>query len=151
MQRQNMIFIFFVAFLLIIFMGYLFVIGEQKDTKTDKKNGITSKVPKEEELGQCNFVKNYTLLLVTESDDEEYVFITRTEYQVDNVATVKVKKDIMPSLKTGNYYRFSFSTKKAIHDDIEEIFESSIIREVEDVKKVVDGENAICATHLLEN
>lgn len=150
MQKQNMIFIFFVAFLLLIFVGYLFVIGEQKETRGTKKSTTTSKL-KEEKLGECNFAKRYNLLLVTDSDDEEYVFLTLKEFQVDEVDTVKVKRNVMPSLKKGNYYRFSFSTDKRIHDHIDEIFDSSVILNVEDVKKEVDAETAICKTHLIES
>ncbi len=151
MQRQNMIFLFFVAFLLVIFMGYLFVIGEQKKPKSNNKTTTTTVDVKKEELGECSFAKRYNLLLVTDSDDEDYVFLTLKEYNVDEVDTVKVRRDVMPSLKKGNYYRFNFSTKKKIHDHIDEIFASSIILNVADMKKEVDGETAICETHLIEN
>ena len=57
----------------------------------------------------------------------------------------------MPSLKKGNYYRFNFSTKKKIHDHIDEIFASSVLVNVEDMKKEVDAETAICETHLIED
>ncbi|MDE5630730.1 MAG: hypothetical protein K2I70_03930 [Bacilli bacterium] len=150
MQRQNMIFIFFVAFLLIIFMGYLFVIGEQKDTRVSQRSTTTTGTIKED-LGECSFAKRYNLLLVTDSDDKEYVFLTLKEFQVDEVKTVKVKRNVMPSLKKGNYYRFSFSTKKKIHDHIDEIFSSSFLMDVEDKGKEVGEETAICETHLIEN
>ena len=150
MQRQNMIFIFFVAFLLIIFMGYLFVIGEQKDTRVSQRSTTTTGTIKED-LGECSFAKRYNLLLVTDSDDKEYVFLTLKEFQVDEVKTVKVKRNVMPSLKKGNYYCFSFITKKKIHDHIDEIFSSSFLMDVEDKGKEVGEETAICETHLIEN
>lgn len=151
MQRQNMIFIFFVAFLLIIFLGYLFVIGEQRETTSNKKSSSTTTSAVRENLGECNFVKRYNLLLVTDSDDDEYVFLTLKEFQVDEVKTVKVKRKAMPSLKKGNYYRFSFSTKKKIHDHIDEIFASSILIDIEDKGRENEAETAICETHLIEN
>lgn len=43
MQKQNMTFIFFVAFLLIFFVCYLFVIGEQKEVDIDKKTTESTK------------------------------------------------------------------------------------------------------------
>lgn len=150
MQRQNMIFLFFIAFLLLIFVGYLFVIGEQKDTRKSANSKNNSEVEKEEVLEECKFSKSYNLLLVTESVDEEYVFLTLKEYNVDEVMTVKVKKEVMPSLKKGNYYRFNFKTNKKIHDHIGEIFSSSELINVDNSGKKDEAETAICATHLIE-
>lgn len=144
MQRQNMIFIFFIAFLLIIFLGYLFVIGGQ--SSNDK--GVSEKI--EEDVGECNFSKLYNLLLVTESEDQEYVYVTLREYQVDDVRTVLVKKEDMPSLKKGNYYLFNFNTDRKIHNYIEEIFEESELLEVIDKGKEVSITDGICASHLIE-
>lgn len=149
MQRQNMIFIFFIAFLLIIFLGYLFVVGDQKLVSNNKKT-TTTKV-NEETIGECDFDKLYNLLLVTESDDEEYIHITLKEFQVDEVKTIRIKKDAMPSLKKGNYYLFSFKTNKKIHDHIDEIFDASELLSVKDHGKDVDGVLAICETHLIED
>lgn len=149
MQKQNMTFIFFVAFLLIFFVCYLFVIGEQKEVDVDKKNTESTKKVQEEKLGDCNFEKMYNMLLVTDSDDEEYVFVTLKEFQVDEVKTVKIKRDVMPSLKKGNYYLFNFKTDKKIHDHIDEIFEVSELLNVKDMGKKVDVVEGICDTHLL--
>lgn len=148
MQRQNMIFIFFIAFLLIIFLGYLFVVGDQNESSKGKTT--TTKV-NEETLGECNFDKLYNLLLVTDSDDGEYIHITLKEFQVDEVKTIRIKRDAMPSLKKGNYYLFSFKTNKKIHDHIEEIFDASELVSVKDHGKDVDGIQAICETHLIED
>ncbi len=153
MQRQNMIFIFFVAFLLLIFVGYLFVIGGQKDIEDNKKLPEKSEKTSEEKLDDCSFAEKYNLLLVTDSDDKEYVFLTLRKDQVDEVMTVRIKRDIMPSLKVGRYYLFNFKTNKRIHDHIDEIFASSEILKVEDIGKKadnVDGETGICNTHLME-
>ncbi len=52
------------------------------------------------------FKRTYQVLNVTDSDNEEYWFLTLKEYQVDEVVTVKVKKEINPNLKEKKSYIF---------------------------------------------
>lgn len=52
------------------------------------------------------FKRTYQILNITDSDNEEYWFLTLKEYQVDEVVTVKVKKEINPNLKEKKSYIF---------------------------------------------
>ena len=52
------------------------------------------------------FKRTYQVLNITDSDNEEYWFLTLKEYQVDEVVTVKVKKEINPNLKEKKSYIF---------------------------------------------
>ena len=52
------------------------------------------------------FKRTYQILNITDSDNEEYWFLTLKEYQVDEVITVKVKKEINPNLKEKKSYIF---------------------------------------------
>lgn len=54
------------------------------------------------------FKRTYQILNITDSDNEEYWFLTLKEYQVDEVVTVKVKKEINPNLKEKKSYIFEF-------------------------------------------
>lgn len=135
MQKQNMIFIFFIAFLSIIFLGYVFVVGN---------DGISKK-----KLGVCEFEKQYILLMSTESEKEGDLFITLREDGLDEVKTVRVKMETMPSLNVGNYYTFKFKTKKSLHDEIDQVFEVGELEEVKDNGLNATGTNGICQSHLL--
>ena len=52
------------------------------------------------------FKRTYQILNITDSDNEEYWFLTLKEYQVDEVITVKVKNEINPNLKEKKSYIF---------------------------------------------
>ena len=83
------------------------------------------------------FKRTYQILNITDSDNEEYWFLTLKEYQVDEVVTVKVKKEINPNLKEKKSYVFEFEFNGAcITDELKWILENTDIVGIKSTDKI---------------
>lgn len=83
------------------------------------------------------FRRTYQVLNITDSDTEEYWHLTLKEYQVDNVVTVKVKKEINPNLKEKRSYVFEFAYNgTCITDELKWILENAEIVSIKQTDKV---------------
>ena len=83
------------------------------------------------------FKRTYQVLNITDSDNEEYWFLTLKEYQVDEVVTVKVKKEINPNLKEKKSYVFEFEFNGAcITDELKWILENTDIVGIKSTDKI---------------
>ncbi len=83
------------------------------------------------------FKRTYQVLNITDSDNEEYWFLTLKEYQVDEVVTVKVKKEINPNLKEKKSYVFEFEFNGAcITDELKWILENTDIVGIKPTDKI---------------
>lgn len=84
-----------------------------------------------------SFRRTYQVLNITDSDTEEYWHLTLKEYQVDDVVTVKVKKEINPNLKEKRSYVFEFAYNgTCITDELKWILESAEILSIKQTDKV---------------
>ena len=83
------------------------------------------------------FRRTYQVLNITDSDTEEYWYLTLKEYQVDDVVTVKVKKEINPNLKEKRSYVFEFAYNgTCITDELKWILENAEIVSIKQTDKV---------------
>lgn len=83
------------------------------------------------------FKRTYQVLNITDSDNEEYWFLTLKEYQVDEVVTFKVKKEINPNLKEKKSYIFEFEFNGiCIIDELKWILENTDIVSIKSTDKI---------------
>ena len=54
------------------------------------------------------FTRTYNILNISDSDDSKYVYLTIRQFQVDEVSTVKVLKDLTLNLEENKNYEFTF-------------------------------------------
>ena len=84
-----------------------------------------------------SFRRTYQVLNITDSDTEEYWHLTLKEYQVDDVVTVKVKKEINPNLKEKRSYVYEFAYNgTCITDELKWILENAEIVSIKQTDKV---------------
>lgn len=74
--------------------------------KANKEESITPQ-------NNCTVIRTYDIKNIGESNDENYRYITISEYQVEGVFTVKIPKSISEKLKSGSAYVFTFKTTEA--------------------------------------
>lgn len=73
----------------------------------------------------CSFEKTYLVLDISESNDEDYSYLTLREFQGEDVVTVKVKKEFTIDVVEENYYTFLFNNLgKSMKEDIKSIFDN---------------------------
>lgn len=83
------------------------------------------------------FKRTYQILNITDSDNEEYWFLTLKEYQVDEVVTVKVKKEINPNLKEKKSYIFELEFNgTCITDELKWILGNTNIVSIKPTDKI---------------
>lgn len=83
------------------------------------------------------FKRTYQVLNITDSDNEEYWFLTLKEYQVDEVVTVKVKKEINPNLKEKKSYVFELEFNgTCITDELKWILGNTDIVSIKPTDKI---------------
>ena len=83
------------------------------------------------------FKRTYQILNITDSDNEEYWFLTLKEYQVDDVVTVKVKKEINPNLKEKKSYIFELEFNgTCITDELKWILGNTDIVSIKPTDKI---------------
>lgn len=72
---------------------------------------IVFKPSKENEEGKidyCKVIRTFNVLNVSNSNDEEYLYLTVSEFQTEGVYTVKISKLISKDIKENNNYEFTF-------------------------------------------
>lgn len=83
------------------------------------------------------FKRTYQILNITDSDNEEYWFLTLKEYQIDEVVTVKVKKEINPNLKEKKSYVFELEFNgNCITDELKWILGNTDIVSIKPTDKI---------------
>ena len=126
--------------------GTLYYNGDYKIVKCNLDNNKnlyvgTNEVAAEDlcvkESEKTAFKRTYQVLNITDSDNEEYWFLTLKEYQVDEVVTVKVKKEINPNLKEKKSYIFEFEFNgNCITDELKWILENADIVSIKSTDKI---------------
>ena len=85
----------------------------------------------------CILTKTYNVVNINESNDENYLFITFSEFQSEDVVTIKLPKTISKDLLIGEKYEFTFNTNKEfVNETIDVIFENSEIINIVLTEKV---------------
>lgn len=74
----------------------------------------------------CSFIRTYLVLDVSDSNDDNFIYLTLREFQGEEVVTVKVNRELNSEIIEDSYYEFQFaSTGKSIETDINTIFNSN--------------------------
>lgn len=76
----------------------------------------------------CEVVKTYFIDNIGESNDENYLYVTMHEFQVEGTYTIKLPKTISDNLEVGSSYEFTFkTTSEYVNGTISELFANSEI------------------------
>lgn len=72
----------------------------------------------------CSFTKTYLVLDVSDSNDKNYFYLTLKMFQGEEVATVKVKRNLINEIIEDKFYEFKFNILETSNDNdsIQEIF-----------------------------
>lgn len=85
----------------------------------------------------CSFTRTYLVLDISDSNDENYVYLTLREFQEEEVVTVKVKRSLASVIIEDNNYEFKFaSTGKSTNLDIKSLFESNTLLSINSTDKI---------------
>ena len=83
-----------------------------------------------------SFTRTYQVLNIAESDDENYLHLTIKRFQIDEVETVKVEKNLASMVEVNKYYEFTFeNTNNKLEDNIKSIFENTILKQITETDK----------------
>lgn len=73
----------------------------------------------------CSFTKTYLVLDVSESNDENFVYLTLKMFQGEEVVTVKVEKNLISEMIEDQFYEFQFTSVEVTDSEtIEDIFKN---------------------------
>ena len=89
---------------------------KKENTKLQENQNIELKEDnnnsKEIEDTPCTLIRTFYIDDIRNSNDENYLYITLHEYQVEGVFTIKMSKVIGKDLEENNNYEFTFKTTK---------------------------------------
>ena len=92
--------IFIISIILIIILLITFLIIKNKNNKIEDTNN-------------CIVIRTYYIDNIGRSNDDNYLYITVHEYQVEGTYTLKLPKLVSGNLEVGNSYEFTFKTSKS--------------------------------------
>lgn len=96
----------------IIIIGLVFLINNKNNYNVNKYN--------------CSMIKTYNIVNISDSNDENYSYVTLKEYQSEGVYSVKLPKTISKNLIEANNYEFTFNiNKENVYSTPSEIFEEA--------------------------
>jgi len=74
---------------------------------------ITPKINKQKEKNNlCTIIRTYYIDSIGKSNNDNYLYITIHEYQVEGTFTIKLPKIVSKDLEVGKSYEFTFEAKK---------------------------------------
>ena len=73
----------------------------------------------------CQFVKTYLIVDISESNDENFAYLTLRKFQGEDVVTVKVKKEFTIDMIEESYYEFTFGSLGNLDDNIKSVFDNN--------------------------
>lgn len=100
-RNKNIIIIAIALIIITLIISILLIKYEFKKSQNPKK-----------EDDACTVIRTYDIKNIGLSNDENYIYITITEYQVEGVFTVKLPKSISNDLEENKSYEFTFRTDK---------------------------------------
>ena len=85
----------------------------------------------------CTVIKTYYIDNIDKSNDENYLYVTLHEFQIEGTYTIKLSKLIAHDLEVGGSYEFTFKTKKdSVIDTTDTLFDNSKIINIEYTDKI---------------
>lgn len=85
---------------------------------------------------EYTFIRTYHILNIADSNNEKYLYLTIRQFQDEEVQTVKVEKNLCPSIEAGKNYEFTLKTNQKLEDNIQSIFNNSIVVSITETDKV---------------
>ena len=73
---------------------------------------ITPKINKEEKNNLCTIIRTYYIDSIGKSNNNNYLYITMHEFQVEGTYTIKLPKIVSKDLEVGKSYEFTFESRK---------------------------------------
>lgn len=122
-KHKKLKYIIILLIFIILTILIIFIFGKEQ------KNRIN--------INNCTIVKTYYINNISKSNDENYLYITVSEYQTEGTYTIKLPIVISENLKEGSSYEFTLKTKKEYIDVSTDIlFENTEIIKVEYSDKI---------------
>lgn len=92
---------------------------------------------KENEEDRCTLIRTFYIDDIKNSNDENYLYVTLHEYQVEGVFTIKISKIIGKDLEKNNNYEFTFTVPKDyIWENTDKLFNNREVISIEKTDKV---------------
>lgn len=88
-----------------------------------------------EESYVCSFTKTYQVLDISDINDS-YSYLTLKQYNNEEVASVKVKKELITDIVEENYYEFRFGSIGKGEENIKAIFEEQYLLSINETNKI---------------
>ena len=112
----NIFFSLIIIFILVIIISKVY--------KTNKNDNI------------CTIIRTYYIDSIGKSNDENYLYITIHEFQVEGTYTIKLPKIVSKDLEVGKSYEFTFeANKEYVNIPTDILFENSNIINVVNTNK----------------
>lgn len=108
----------------------------------NKKNNVVNKEEKVKDY-PCTMVSNYFVHLIFKSNDENYKYITITQFQTEGIYSVIVPTVIADKLEKEKRYKFTFKTK----EDYKNVSPAVLFANSEIVNVEESGENDLGSTY----
>lgn len=97
-----------------------------------KQNNISNKVEY-----NCEVIRTFHIDKIKNSNNQNYLYITVSEYQVEGTYTIKMSKTISKDLTEDSNYEFTFkTTEEYVKDSVDNLYENSEIINVSETDKV---------------
>lgn len=126
-----------VIVIILLFGGIALFIskGLSGNNNNNVNNNVNDNVSQTED--NCTLIKTYRINAVYLSNDENYLYATFSQYQVEGYYTIKLPKSISGILEKDKNYEFTFKiNKKYVNDNPEVIFSNSEVLNVEPTDKI---------------
>lgn len=121
-KKNNYLLIILSVFLLIIML----IIFNYKKEENNLKEKET-----------CTLIRTFYIDDIKNSNDENYLYVTLHEYQVEGVFTIKISKVIGKELEKNNNFEFTFTTPKDyMWETTDKLFNNREIISIEKTDKV---------------
>lgn len=97
-NKKRLLFIIIILSIFILILTVMFII-------IDKNNDM-------KEVDNCTIIRTYYIDNIGKSNDQNYLYITLHEYQVEGTFTIKLPVLVSKNLEVGSSYEFTFKTNK---------------------------------------
>ena len=113
----------------------LFISKGLSGNNNNNNNNVNNNVSQTED--NCTLIKTYRINAVYLSNDENYLYVTFSQYQTEGYYTIKLPKSISGILEKDKNYEFTFKiNKKYVNDSTEVVFNNSEVLNVKATDKI---------------
>lgn len=82
------------------------------------------------------FTRTYNVLNVADSDNEAYLYLTIRQFQIEEIETVKVSRNLAPNIEEGHNYEFTFEYIENKGEDLKSIFNNYKLISIHETNKI---------------